>query len=184
MHVSSAWGAKCAACRACGVQSCCIFLSELPFSLETTSLRQFPSNEYASLTIIPVLFNRTVFGNQVLCYQAHLQSVSEGNQFLRNCRKTNTEVITPTTHKRSKQRDEPIRIPSNYLQLAPSAGKSRVNGAIGLSFASYWLKKPARDFKAIIKCSNHNCVITVDRHLETRPISEIKSNLHDAITGF
>ena len=27
-----------------------------------------------------------------------------------------------------------------------------------------------------MKCSNHNCVITFDRHLETGPISEIKSN--------
>ena len=45
-----------------------------------------------------------------------------------------------------------------------------------MSFASYLLKKPARDLKAIIKCSNHNCVVTFERHLETEPISEIKSN--------
>ena len=32
-------------------------------------------------------------------------------------------VITPTNHNRSKQRYEPIRISSNYLQLAQSEGK-------------------------------------------------------------
>ena len=32
---------------------------------------------------------------------------------------------TPTNHNRSKQRDEPIIIPSNYLKLAQSAGKNQ-----------------------------------------------------------
>ena len=35
--------------------------------------------------------------------------------FSNDCRKTNTNVITPSNHNKSKQRDEPIRIPSNYL---------------------------------------------------------------------
>ena len=39
------------------------------------------------------------------------------------CRKTNAKTITPTNLNGSKQRDEPIRIPGNYLQLAQSAGK-------------------------------------------------------------
>ena len=33
--------------------------------------------------------------------------------FSNNFQKTNTKVITPTNHNRSKQHDEPIRIPSN-----------------------------------------------------------------------
>ena len=43
-------------------------------------------------------------------------------RFSNGCREANTEVITPTNHNTSKQRDEPIRIPSNYLKLAQSAG--------------------------------------------------------------
>ena len=34
-------------------------------------------------------------------------------RFSNDCRKTITNVITPTNHNRSKQRGEPIRIPSN-----------------------------------------------------------------------
>ena len=37
--------------------------------------------------------------------------------------KTNSKVSTPTNHNRSKERDEPIRIRSNYLRLAQRAGK-------------------------------------------------------------
>ena len=33
-------------------------------------------------------------------------------RFSNDCRKTKTKVITPTNHNRSKQRNEPIRIPS------------------------------------------------------------------------
>ena len=36
-------------------------------------------------------------------------------RFSNDCRKTKTKAITPTKHNRSKQRDEPITIPSNYL---------------------------------------------------------------------
>ena len=32
-----------------------------------------------------------------------------------HCRKTKPKAITPTNHNRSRQRDEPIAIPSNYL---------------------------------------------------------------------
>ena len=32
-----------------------------------------------------------------------------------DCRKTKTKAITPTNHNRSRERDEPITIPSNYL---------------------------------------------------------------------
>ena len=32
-----------------------------------------------------------------------------------NDEKTNSKVASPTYHNSSKQRDEPIRIPSNYL---------------------------------------------------------------------
>ena len=36
-------------------------------------------------------------------------------RFSKDCGKTMTREITLTNHKRSKQRDEPIRIPINYL---------------------------------------------------------------------
>ena len=45
------------------------------------------------------------------------------DRFSNDCRKTKTKAITPTNHKRNKQLDEPITIPSNYLQLARNAGK-------------------------------------------------------------
>ena len=43
--------------------------------------------------------------------------------FSNGCGKTNARVITPTNHYRSKHRDEPIRILSNYLFTAESAEK-------------------------------------------------------------
>ena len=36
-------------------------------------------------------------------------------RFSNNCRKNNTKVITATNHNRRKQRDEPTKIPYNYL---------------------------------------------------------------------
>ena len=36
-------------------------------------------------------------------------------RFSNDCRKTKTKAITPANHNRSKQRDERITIPSNYL---------------------------------------------------------------------
>ena len=36
-------------------------------------------------------------------------------RFSNDCRKTKTKAITPTNHKRSRQRDEPITTPSNYM---------------------------------------------------------------------
>ena len=34
-------------------------------------------------------------------------------RFSNDCQKTKTKAITPTNHNRGKQRDEPIKIPSN-----------------------------------------------------------------------
>ena len=45
--------------------------------------------------------------------------------------------------------------------------KSRVRGAIGIGFASYWLKTRRESFKPIIKRSNRNHVITFHSHLKT-----------------
>ena len=53
-------------------------------------------------------------------------------RFSNDCRKTEAKAITPTNHNRSRQRDEPITIPSKAREI------SRVHGAIG--FASHWLK--------------------------------------------
>jgi len=48
-----------------------------------------------------------------------------------------TKVITLINHSRSKQPDEPITIPSNYLQIGQSVEKSSVQDAIDFGFASY-----------------------------------------------
>ena len=45
--------------------------------------------------------------------------------------------------------------------------KSRVHGAIGIGFASHWLKNWRESFKPITKRSNRNNVITFDSHLKT-----------------
>ena len=45
--------------------------------------------------------------------------------------------------------------------------KSRVHGAIGFGFASYWLKNWRESSKPITKRSNRNHVITFDSHLKT-----------------
>ena len=45
--------------------------------------------------------------------------------------------------------------------------KSRVQGAIGLGFASHWLKNWRESFKPITKRSNRSRVITFDSHLRT-----------------
>ena len=43
------------------------------------------------------------------------ETEEEKEWFSNNCRKSNTKVITPSNHNRSKERDGLIRIPSNYL---------------------------------------------------------------------
>ena len=45
--------------------------------------------------------------------------------------------------------------------------KSRVQGAIGVGFASHWLKNWRDSFKRITKRSNRNHGITFDSHLKT-----------------
>ena len=50
--------------------------------------------------------------------------------------KTNTKVTT-SINKRSKQRDEEIRIPSITCDVFKAREKSRVQGAIGFAFASH-----------------------------------------------
>ena len=63
-------------------------------------------------------------------------------RFSNDCRKTKTKAITPTNHNRSRQRDEPITIPSNNTCNSLEAReKSRVRGAIGFACDSHWLKK-------------------------------------------
>ena len=44
--------------------------------------------------------------------------------------------------------------------------KSRVHGAIGVGFASHWLKNWRESFMPITKCSNRNHVITFDSYLK------------------
>ena len=53
--------------------------------------------------------------------------------------------------------------------------KSRLHGAIGFGFASYWLKNWRESFKPITKRSNRNHVITFDSHLKTT-LMEVHQN--------
>ena len=52
--------------------------------------------------------------NRVLTFDSHLKTALL-ERFSNDCRKTKTKVITLTNHNRSEERDEPIRISSNYL---------------------------------------------------------------------
>ena len=65
-------------------------------------------------------------------------------RFSNDCRKTKTKAITPTNHNRSRQRHEPITIPSNIPVITCNSlkarEKSRVHGANGFDFASRWWK--------------------------------------------
>jgi len=42
-----------------------------------------------------------------------------------------------------------------------------VHGAIDFGFASQWLKNWRESFKPISKCSNRNCIITLDSRLKS-----------------
>lgn len=76
----------------------------------------------------------------------------------------NTKVLTATNHNYRWQRDEPIRILSNYLNRSQSAGDI----AIGRTRFCYSLVENWRDiFGPITKRSNRNRAITFDNHLKT-----------------
>ena len=81
--------------------------------------------------------------------------------------KTNTKVTTSINKKRSKQRDEEIRIPSTTWDVFKAREKSRVQGAIGFVFASHWLKNWREILKPITKRSNINHVISFDSQFKT-----------------
>ena len=51
--------------------------------------------------------------------------------------------------------------------LPEAREKSRIHGAIGVGFASHWLKNWRDSCKPISKRRNHNHVITFDSHLKT-----------------
>ena len=103
--------------------------------------------KFAASEKIKELSKDLVMVNVEVCYQtAHLQHSNFQTQlntyknanmlpqsyrstlerFSNDCQETNTKVITPTNHIRSKQRDELIRIPSNYLSSLKVREKSRV----------------------------------------------------------
>ena len=69
-------------------------------------------------------------------------------RFSNDCRKTKTKAITLTNHNRSRQRDEPITIPSNYPQLAQSAGKITRTWCDWFWFCFSLVEKLARVFSA------------------------------------
>ena len=81
--------------------------------------------------------------------------------------KTNTKVITPTNHNRSKQGDEPITFPSNYLWLSRRAGKIARTSCHLFWFSSSLVKKWCETFKPITKRCNRNRSIAFDSHLKT-----------------
>ena len=75
------------------------------------------------------------------------------------------QVVRPiTTMNGAMNQSQFLAIPCNSLKARE---KLRVLGAIGFGFASHWLKNWRDSFKPITKRSNHNHVITFDRHLKT-----------------
>ena len=60
--------------------------------------------------------------------------------------KPEPKQFVATNHNRSRQRDEPITIPSNYIELEAQE-RSRVHGAI--DFDSHWLKNWRESFKSL-----------------------------------
>ena len=78
-------------------------------------------------------------------------------RFSNDCRKNDTL----TNHTRSEQRNEPIRIPSNYLSLAQSAGK-----IVRLVLLLIGWKNWREISKPITKRSNRNRVISFDSYLK------------------
>ena len=88
--------------------------------------------------------------------------------FSNDCRKTKTKAITSTNNNSSKQRDEPITIPSNFSSNSLKAPEiSRLRGAIGFGFACYWLKNWRESFTPITKRSNGKHVFAFVNHVKT-----------------
>ena len=52
---------------------------------------------------------------RLILYKAFGSANEPLERFSNDCRQTKTKAITPTNHNRSRQRDEPITIRSNYL---------------------------------------------------------------------
>ena len=85
--------------------------------------------------------------------------------------------ITSTNYNRSRQRDEPITIPSNYLFIRTKRGKNHAYMVelASRGFASHWLKNWRESLKPITRRSNRNLVITFDSHLKTT-LSEVNGS--------
>ena len=96
-------------------------------------------------------------------------------RFSNECRKTKTKAVTPTNQwaNSAMNQSQFLAITCNSLEARE---ESRVQGAIGLGFASHWLKNWRESFKPITKRTNHNHVITFDSHLKTALIRWRKVN--------
>ena len=75
------------------------------------------------------------------------------------------QFMIVTNHNRSRQRHEPITIPSNYLKLARSAGKITRTWRDWFCFSL--VENWRESFKPITKRINRNNVITFGSHLKT-----------------
>ena len=67
--------------------------------------------------------------------------------------KTKSDVISLINHNRRKQRNEPIRIGSKYMQPAPSAGTLMLVTQDWFGLASHWLRKWRELYQPIIQYS-------------------------------
>ena len=87
-------------------------------------------------------------------------------QFLGDCWKTNTKVITP----RNIIRANSMMNESEFSALTRSLLKAREGSRIwvrtGFGFASHWLRNLLDILKPITTCSNRNSVITLESHLK------------------
>ena len=101
----------------------------------------------------------------VLCCGDSLWFTSSFLERVSNDTKSSTKVITSTNHNRSKQRDEPIRIPSNNLQIAAlKRGKIARTRCDWFWFYFLLVEKRARDFQCFL-CYN---VFTYDSEIKTK----------------
>ena len=76
------------------------------------------------------------------------------------------QLLRPITTGADSAINQP-QFPAITCNSLEAREKSRVRGAVGLSFGSCRLKNWRESFKPIVKRSNRNYVITFDSHLKT-----------------
>ena len=102
------------------------------------------------------------------CFENWMTSLfSDIEGFSKGFRTTNSNLTSATNLNRSKQSDEPIRILSDYLEPAHSAGKTTRTKCDWFWFCFSLVENWRETFKPITRRSNRNRVITFDSQFNT-----------------